>query len=60
MCKIVEDLVEWGVNEQQMESAKKMIMRGALSHKDIADYLSLPIEMIEDIAREMQTAQPTP
>ncbi len=59
MCKEFDDLIEEIVNEEKhdmaIKQAKKMLAYGALPVDKIAEFTELPVEMIEQLAKEMQT-----
>lgn len=54
MCKAVEDwamgVAEEKVIEDRKENAKKMIAKGKLTLDEIAEYASLPLEIVEELA----------
>ena len=54
MCKALEELIEKraleSVLEWQKEAAGRMIADGKLTTEEIARYLGLPINMVENLA----------
>ena len=50
MCKAFEDLAEKRVVEDKKASAKRMIADGKLSIEEIARYVGLPINVVEELA----------
>ena len=61
MCKVVEDVAERYSQRKcdmlQMEIAKGMLEDNDMTYEQIAKYSRLPIETVEDIAREMEKEQ---
>ena len=59
MCKAFEELAEKRVLERALElqkdAARRMLADGKLSVEDIAGYLGLPINVVEDLVK-LQTA----
>lgn len=62
MCKVVEEVAERYAQRKcerlQTEFAQKMIKRGTYSLEEVAECLDMPIETVEDIAKEMESEQP--
>lgn len=47
MCKLVEELIDM----EKKESALKFIKVGKLSNEEIAECLSLPLEIIDELSK---------
>lgn len=54
MCRIMEELIY----DEKEESAVKMIEGKKLSFEDIAEYLGLTVEQVEEIAKKHEVLQP--
>lgn len=52
MCKAVEDMIIDFVTEDKKNSAIRMLKAGKLSEKDIAEYLDLSTDVIEELAKQ--------
>ena len=61
MCKIVEDLgkevAEWYVNERELAIAKSLLNMGYMPMDKIAEASGVPLEMVEELAREIENEQ---
>lgn len=55
MCQIMEELIY----EEKEEAAVKMIEGKKLSFEDIANYLGLTMEQVEEIAKKNEALQPS-
>ena len=52
MCKAMEDMI---TNEKK-SAAIRMLEKGKLTKEEIAEYLDLPLSIVEELAEELQTA----
>ena len=52
MCKAMEDMIIDFVTEDKKNSAIRMLKAGKLSEKDIAEYLDLSMDVIEELAKQ--------
>lgn len=52
MCKAMEDMIIDFVTEDKKNSAIRMLKAGKLSEKDIAEYLDLSTDVIEELAKQ--------
>lgn len=55
MSKNVEDWAMGKIFEDRKENAKKMIAKGKLTLDEIAEYASLPLEIVEELANLQPT-----
>ena len=53
MCKLMDDLVKDVVKDEKLEMAKDAIIRGKLSHEDIAETCKLPLSTVEELASQI-------
>ena len=58
MCKLMDDLIKDVVKDEvrddRLETAKKLIANGKLSHEEIAETYDLPLYTVEELASAMQ------
>ena len=52
MCNAMEDMIIDFVTEDKKNSAIRMLKAGKLSEKDIAEYLDLSTDVIEELAKQ--------
>ena len=52
MCKAMEDMI----TDDRKEAAMRMLESGKLTNEDIAKFLELPLEIVEELADSLQTA----
>lgn len=52
MCKVVEDMINEEVKENNMVIAMRMLEDGKLSVEEIAKYLGLPEDEVESLSEE--------
>lgn len=52
MCKAMEDMIIDFATEDKKNSAIRMLKAGKLSEKDIAEYLDLSTDVIEELAKQ--------
>ncbi|WP_455721313.1 hypothetical protein [Agathobacter sp.] len=52
MCKAMEDMIIDFVMEDKKNSAIRMLRAGKLSENDIAEYLDLSTDVIEELAKQ--------
>ena len=51
MCKAMEDMI----TDDRKEAAMRMLESGKLTNEDIAKFLELPLEIVEELADSLQT-----
>ncbi len=52
MCKAMEDMI----TDDRKEAAIRMLESGKLTNEDIAKFSGLPLEVVEELAKSLQTA----
>ena len=52
MCKAMEDMIEKFVLSDKLETALRMLKDEKLSKEKIAEYLELPLEVIEGLTEK--------
>jgi len=50
VCKAMEEYGKRIATKEKEESALKMIAKGKLTFEEIAEYLELPVERVEELA----------
>lgn len=53
MCRAMEEMRNEARLEQKKKSALKMLMAGKLSYEEIAYYVELPLDEVEDLANKL-------
>ncbi len=51
MCKAMEDMI----TDDRKEAAIRMLERGKLTSEEIAEDLELPLEVVKELANNLQT-----
>ena len=54
MSGIVEELMEEFIDDEKKESALRMLEDGKLSNQEIAKYLRLDIEVVEELEKKQK------
>lgn len=57
MCWFTEEVLQEGRDEKAIETARRMLIRGKMTHEEIAEDLQLPISKVEALAQEMKAAE---
>jgi len=55
MSEAMEDLIAVFATEDKKETAVRMLERGKLSKEEIAEDLKLPLEVVEELANDLQS-----
>ena len=53
MCRAMEDMIE----DERKEAAIRMLESGKLTNEDIAKFSNLPLKVVEELAKVLQTVQ---
>ena len=56
MSRIMEELIEEFMDDENKESAWRMLEDGKLSNQEIAKYLKLDIKVVEELEKEQKAA----
>ena len=60
MCESVEDIFNEYIKEAKyqvaVETAMRVLKRGKLTHQEIAEVTSLPLETVKELAEQMKLA----
>lgn len=54
MSKKMEDLIDYLMYDEKVEAAEKLIAKDKMTLDDIAECLSLPIEKVRELAKQVQ------
>ena len=54
MCKAMEDMIAEFVTDEKKSAAFRMLKRGKMTYEEITEDLELSLEIIKNLAKDMQ------